>query len=268
MSETAKEPESTKLPENIKLPDTPTSPTAHDPISSPARPLSISVLVPSSTQDRVDSPVVHSESLTEIELESVASPVKDSERVPLSADLTEPDLSTPTPFDYKRPDDVHPLLGDDNDIPMSADLTEASIYALMSPAPEKIPDSEPKLPSPTTRNSLLESDFENIDEARFSTVALNINDKRDSTASAGSLHRTGKGHKRNSSSASFMLARVQDSQFRTSVDGQQLLQDEFNRVQESEEDQAETTAAAVDWGICSFSIASAHSDASKNFGGP
>lgn len=247
------------MSDTTKQPATPIlgSPTTVvDPVTENTHPSSVTAPVSDLTDDVIASPVVHAESLTQIELEPKTSPIRDpaplpadiplEENIPLSADLTEAELYMSTPSDYKTSDEAPE---DEDTFPSSADLTEASIYELLSPRPPvQSSDPEPKpLVALTSRNSMAESDFEHIDESRFSTVALNIGDKRDSTASIGSSRKTSKTHKRNSSSASFLLARVQDSQFRTSVDGQQILQEEFNRVQETEEDQAETTAAAVDW---------------------
>jgi hypothetical protein len=125
------------------------------------------------------------------------------------------------------------------DSPLSAGLAGSSIYDLLSP-----PVNPSSLPlASKARESIAASEFNDIDESRFSTVALNIGDKRESED-------TSKSHKRNSSNASFLLQRSQDPQFQKSLDGQQILQEEFNRVHEKEGDQDESENIGVDWGAC------------------
>lgn len=98
------------------------------------------------------------------------------------------------------------------------------------------------------RDSTTEIDLGDIDEARFSTVALNIlSSKRSSTTSHSDSR------DRRSSTASFLLAKAQDTQFRHSLDGHRELQDEFEKAHANEDD-ADAAAGGVDWGIfCVFS---------------
>jgi hypothetical protein len=146
------------------------------------------------------------------------------------------------------PEDAHTV---------SLDLPETSIDDILT-----LPMKRTSLSAraPLGRESLAESDFNDIDESRFSTVALNITDKRDSVSSSFSVKsydlftaQTSKGHGRTSSNTSFLLARAQDPQFKHTVDGQQKLQEEFVRMHGSDQDsESETRAAGVDWGTYEF----------------
>lgn len=97
------------------------------------------------------------------------------------------------------------------------------------------------------RDSTTEIDLGDIDETRFSTVALNIlSSKRSSTTSNFDSR------DRRSSTASFLLAKAQDTQFRHSLDGHRELQDEFEKAHANEDD-ADATAGGVDWGAFNMS---------------
>ena len=93
------------------------------------------------------------------------------------------------------------------------------------------------------RDSTTEIDLGDIDESRFSTVALNIGNSRRSSAVSHVDSRD-----RRSSTASFLLAKAQDAKLRRSLDGHRELHDEFEKAHANE---GETDAAArgVDWGV-------------------
>ena len=95
------------------------------------------------------------------------------------------------------------------------------------------------------RDSTTEIDLGDIDEARFSTVALNIGGSKRSSAASHSDYRD-----RRSSTASFLLAKAQDTRFRRSLDGHRELQDEFKKAHANEDD-ADPAARGVDWGAFS-----------------
>lgn len=100
----------------------------------------------------------------------------------------------------------------------------------------------------SVRDSTTEIDLGDTDESRFSAVALNIrSSKRSSVASPFNSR------DRRSSTASFLLAKAQDTQFRHSLDGDRELQDEFEKVHASEDD-ADAAARGVDWGMFSMSF--------------
>lgn len=90
------------------------------------------------------------------------------------------------------------------------------------------------------RDSTTEIDLGDIDESRFSTVALNLGNSRRSSAASH--------FDRRSSTASFLLAKAQDTQLRHSLDGHRELQGEFEKAHANE---GETDAATrgVDWGM-------------------
>ena len=92
------------------------------------------------------------------------------------------------------------------------------------------------------QDSTTEIDLGDIDESRFSTVALNILSSRRSSTTSRPDSRD-----RRSSTASFLLAKAQDTQFRHSLDGQRELQDEFEKAHANEDD-ADAAARGVDWG--------------------
>jgi hypothetical protein len=98
------------------------------------------------------------------------------------------------------------------------------------------------------RDSTTEIDLGDIDESRFSTVALNIGGSKRSSAASHSDSRD-----RRSSTASFLLAKAQDTRFRRSLDGHRELQDEFKKAHANEDD-ADAAAKGVDWGA--FSVLS------------
>lgn len=105
------------------------------------------------------------------------------------------------------------------------------------------PAEEEERADDRVRDSTTETDLGDIDEARFSTVALNIlSSKRSSTTS-----HVDSGDRR-SSTASFLLAKAQDTQFRHSLDGHRELQDEFEKAHANEDD-ADAAAKGVDWGM-------------------
>ena len=93
------------------------------------------------------------------------------------------------------------------------------------------------------QDSTTEIDLGDIDESRFSTVALNILGSRRSSTTSHPDSRD-----RRSSTASFLLAKAQDTQFRHSLDGHRELQDEFEKAHASEDD-ADAAARGVDWGL-------------------
>lgn len=95
------------------------------------------------------------------------------------------------------------------------------------------------------RESTTEIDLGDIDDSRFSTVALNIGSSRRS--SAASNFDSGD---RRSSTASFLLAKAQSAQFRHSLDGHRELQDEFEKAHANEDD-TDVAARGVDWGVFS-----------------
>lgn len=117
--------------------------------------------------------------------------------------------------------------------------------ATSPPVEEGKPDV--RVPGPTT-----EMDLGDIDESRFSTVALNIRSSRQSST-ISHLDSTG----RRSSTASFLLAKAQDAQFRHSLDGHRELQDEFEKAHANEDD-TDVAARAVDWGMPSVSSLPKH----------
>lgn len=92
----------------------------------------------------------------------------------------------------------------------------------------------------SVRDSTTEIDLGDIDESRFSTVALNIGNSRRSSAASPTDRR--------SSTASFLLAKAQDTRSRHSLDGHRELQDEFERAHAKEND-ADVATTGVDWGI-------------------
>ena len=93
------------------------------------------------------------------------------------------------------------------------------------------------------RDSITEIDLGDVDESRFSTVALNIGSNRRSSADS----HLDSGDRR-SSTASFLLAKAQGAQFRHSLDGHRELQDEFEKVHANEDD-ADAATRGVDWGM-------------------
>ena len=92
------------------------------------------------------------------------------------------------------------------------------------------------------RDSTTEIDLGDVDDARFSTVALNILSSKRSSATS----QFDSGDRR-SSTASFLLAKAQDTQFRHSLDGHRELQDEFEKAHANEDD-VDVAARGVDWG--------------------
>lgn len=100
------------------------------------------------------------------------------------------------------------------------------------------------------RDSAIEVDLGDIDESRFSTVALNIGNSRRSSAASRS-----DSVDRRSSTASFLLAKAQNTQFRHSLDGHRELQDEFEKVHANEDDN-DAAARGVDWGVFSYVLSS------------
>lgn len=92
------------------------------------------------------------------------------------------------------------------------------------------------------RDSTTEIDLGDVDEPRFSTVALNIGNSRRSSAASQV-----DSNDRRSSTASFLLAKAQDSQFRHSINGHRELQDEFEKAHANEDDEDAATRG-VDWG--------------------
>ena len=107
----------------------------------------------------------------------------------------------------------------------------------VTPRPVKEKKSDEHL-----RDSTIEVDLGDIDESRFSTVALNIGNSRRSSATS----RSDSGDRR-SSTASFLLAKAQNTQFRHSLDGHRELQDEFEKAHANEDD-TDGVTRGVDWG--------------------
>lgn len=94
-------------------------------------------------------------------------------------------------------------------------------------------------------DSTTEVDLGDIDESRFSTVALNIGNSKRSSAASHFDPRD-----RRSSTASFLLAKAQVTQLRHSLDGHRELQDEFEKAHANDGD-ADAAARGVDWGVFS-----------------
>ena len=109
---------------------------------------------------------------------------------------------------------------------------------------------EREKPDGHVRDSTTEVDLGDIDESRFSTVALNVGSSRRSSAASYIDSRD-----RRSSTASFLLAKAQDVQFRHSLDGHRELQDEFEKAHANEDD-ADVAARGVDWGAFRCSLPS------------
>jgi len=111
---------------------------------------------------------------------------------------------------------------------------------LLTPSSATSQTAEEEKTDERVRDSTTEIDLGDIDESRFSTVALNIGDSRRSSAASH--------FDRRSSTASFLLAKAQDTQLRHSLDGHRELQGEFEKAHANE---GETDAATrgVDWGV-------------------
>ena len=114
---------------------------------------------------------------------------------------------------------------------------------LLTPSSVTPHTAEEEKPDERVRDSIAETDLGDIDESRFSTVALNIGNSRRSSAASHFDSRD-----RRSSTASFLLAKAQDTQLRHSLDGHRELQGEFEKAHANE---GETDAATrgVDWGV-------------------
>jgi hypothetical protein len=117
---------------------------------------------------------------------------------------------------------------------------------LLIPSMAKSQPVEEEKTDDRVRDSTTEIDLGDIDESRFSTVALNIGSSRRSSAASqfDSMDRR-------SSTASFLLAKAQDPKFRRSLDGHRELQDEFEKAHANEDD-ADAAAMGVDWGVFSM----------------
>ena len=117
---------------------------------------------------------------------------------------------------------------------------------LLSPAEATPRQAEAEKTDDRVRDSTTEIDLGDIDEARFSTVALNIGGSRRSSVASRFDSRD-----RRSSTASFLLAKAQNAQFRHSLDGHRELQDEFEKAHANEDD-ADAATMGVDWGVLSM----------------
>ena len=149
----------------------------------------------------------------------------------------------------------------------SNDQHSSPLDALLSPTTSSLPDT-PSLP----RDSVAESDLGEVrlnDDERFSTVSLNAAAARDSTVAVKSPVDEGASSKpwaedepppapsevpsASSMRASFLLQRLGNdvtSAPRRSLDGQQKLQEVFERAQRNSGDLEDE--AGVDWGTCSL----------------
>lgn len=157
---------------------------------------------------------------------------------------TEEDESELPPEALFSNDEPAPVLTLSNDTPRSGSTSTSSVTPLgdlLTPSTAASQPVEEKMDE-RVRDSTTEIDLGDIDESRFSTVTLNIGSSRRSSAASHFNPRD-----RRSSTASFLLAKAQETQFRHSLDGHRELQDEFEKAHANEDD-TDAATRGVDWG--------------------
>jgi hypothetical protein len=251
------------------------SPTPNSPTTSPHFPSSGSPRrqpqadVKFEAEHNRDASITSQSSIDTVKMESDVSPEKAEE---LPAEV--PRESTPTPpgdsvmhSQHAKPP-LPPINNPTSSTSGSNDHHPSPLDALLSPTTSSLPQT-PSLP----RNSVAESELGSVrldDDERFSTVSLNAAAIRDSTVALKSPidEDTSKPWAEDepppapsevsaatSMRASLLLQRLGNdatSGQRRSLDGQQKLQEVFERAQRNSNELEE--AANVDWGKRSFGL--------------